>query len=89
MSNISCEPVEGGTGGGYAFIRDGKYGTSQEERGHLGGPYRIQISGFTKELADPNNSDSDSPPLFPSSEATAELPSKNDTKDFEVPASHQ
>lgn len=87
--NISFEPVDGETGGGYAFIRDGKYDTSQEGRGHLGGNHRVQITGFTGQLADPGNPDSGSPALFPPYETTVDLPTRTETKDFEVPASQE
>jgi hypothetical protein len=84
--NIAFEPVEGEVGGGYAFISQGKYDTAAAGRGHLGGPHRVRIVGYTGELVDPSNPDSGSPPLFDAYETTMELPAESTTIDFQVPA---
>ncbi len=83
---IAFEPVEGEVGGGFALIRDGKYDTSQDGRGHLAGKTRVTINGNTGEYVEPDNPDSGTIPLFPSYETTVDLPEGSTTMDFEVPA---
>ena len=83
--NISFEPTEGDVGGGYAFIRDGKFDTTVDGRGHMGGTHRIQITGFTG-VTSPDNPDAGSPPLFEPYETSADLPNESGTMDFEVPS---
>lgn len=86
---IAFEPVEGGIGGGHAFIEDGKYDTSESGRGHLGGQHKVRISGNTGELINPNDPDSDRVPLFSPYETTIDLPGKSGPMDFEVPANQK
>lgn len=83
--NIAFEPVEGDIGGGYAFIRDGKFDTSKEGRGHLGGSHRITVNGNTGEPIEPGNPDAGMVQLFPTYEITEDLPESSSMKDIEVP----
>lgn len=52
---ISFEPTEAGLGGGFAPIRNGKYSTDEDGRGHLSGVTKVKISGFeaTARSSDP------------------------------------
>lgn len=83
---IAFEPVAGEIGGGFAYIRDGKYDTAQEGRGYLAGENRITINGNTGEYVEPGNPDSGTVPLFSGYEVTEDLPEGSTTMDFEVPA---
>lgn len=82
---ISFDPVEGGIGGGFAEIRDGRFDTATDGRGHLGGEHRVRISGNTGQLIgdDPDLTTLDE--LFPPYETTVELPIRSTSMDFEIP----
>ena len=82
---VQFEPAEKGIGGGFAPIRDGKYDTDDDGRGHLGGEHRVQIVGFDG-LVDPNNPDSAAKVMFAPYNTTLDLEAKTTTMDFEVPA---
>ena len=83
--SISFDPVDGGLGGGFAAITDGRYDTSAEGRGHLGGPHNVVITGHTGQQIDPGNPDSGFEPLFPPYETTVDLPSGRSSEDFTIP----
>ena len=83
--NISFEPVSSEIGGGFAFVREGKFDTSEEGRGHLGGEHRVRITGHTGVLIDPNNPDSGTVALFQPYETTLDLPQGSSEQEFEVP----
>lgn len=86
MGEISFDPVDPqGVGGGFAPINDGKFDTSVDGRGHLGGEHRVQIVGFSG-WVDPNDHDKGAVPMFPPYETTIDLPTNTDNMDFEVPA---
>ncbi len=85
LGEISFDPVEQEVGGGFASIQEGKYNTSIDGRGHLGGPHRVHIVGFQGSF-DPGNPDMSPEPLFPPHETTVELPAGSTTMDFDVPA---
>lgn len=78
-------PDEAGIGGGFAFIRDGRYDTSEAGRGHLGGPHLVRISGTSGQPLRANNPESGSAPLFPTYEVSIDLPRRAESRDFEVP----
>lgn len=84
MGDISFDPVEPGIGGGFAPIKDGRFDTNVEGRGHLGGSHRVHIVGF-KGWVDPDDPDKGAIPMFPPYETTIDLPTKGSTMDFEVP----
>ena len=83
--DVQFEPTEKGIGGGFAPIKDGKYDTAVNGRGHLGGEHRVQVVGFDG-LVDPSNPDSAAKVMFAPYNTTLDLPTKTTTKDFEVPA---
>ena len=86
--HISFESPEGsGFGGGFAFIKNGRYDTADGGRGNLGGPHLVRISGFSGQAADRKNPEAGGAALFPNHEETAELPTRIATKDFDVPVS--
>jgi len=85
VGDIQFEPTEKGIGGGSAPIKDGKYDTAVQGRGHLGGEHRVQIVGFDG-LVDPNNPDSAAKVMFAPYSTTLNLEAKTTTMDFEVPA---
>ncbi|MEW4565209.1 hypothetical protein AB1K70_21980 [Bremerella sp. JC770] len=81
---ISFEPTEAGLGGGFAPIRNGKYSTDEDGRGHLSGVTKVKISGFE---ATARSSDPEAVPdaLFAPIETEIELPQSTDQLDFELP----
>jgi hypothetical protein len=83
---ISFEPLQGDAGGGFAFIRSGRYDTAGDGRGHLGGEHRVRITGTTGKPVRPGDPDSGSADLFSPYETTADLSAKLSSLDFEVPA---
>ncbi len=86
---ISFDPVEAGTGGGFAFIVDGAYDTADGGRGHLGGEHLVRITGDTGKLINPDNPDLGTVLLFPTYETTLDLPARRDRRDFDIPAEPQ
>lgn len=82
VGNIMFEPETGGQPG-FAKIKDGKYDTSLEGQGVLGGPHRVTITGLDGiqrgELLNGIQ-------LFPDYRTTADLPASDAVQDFEVPA---
>ena len=87
--NILFEPdgSQGNEGqAGFAKIKDGKYDTSLEGQGVLGGPHQVRITGFD---GVPRGELLLGIPLFPDYTTTAELPQKEAVQDFEVPATQK
>lgn len=82
---VSFEPAEKGVGGGFAPIKDGKYDTAVDGRGHLGGEHTVQIVGF-EGVEDPDSPNPTAKPMFAPYKTTIELPEETTTRDFEVPA---
>lgn len=85
MGEISLDPAERGVGGGFAPITDGRFDTSVDGRGHLGGEHRVRIVGFSG-WVDPNDPDRGAIPLAEPYETTLELPTNTNTMVFEVSA---
>ncbi|MEZ5942700.1 MAG: hypothetical protein R3C18_15005, partial [Planctomycetaceae bacterium] len=82
----------GGTGpAGYAVIRDGKFDTKAEGgMGHPGGAMSIRIEGakapeMKEDPENPGVQTEVGEQLFPPYVTTAELPTSESTKDFDVP----
>lgn len=73
---------------GYAQIIDGKYDTSAESgKGHASGPMIVQIDGQDPESKSTSEGGEEIiKSLFPTYQATADLPKEDTTKDFDVPA---
>ena len=73
---------------GQSKIIDGKYDTNSEDgRGVVGGPHLITIMGFDGKSHGATKSEIGLPGiLFPKYSTTADLPSEDAVKDFEVPA---
>lgn len=69
---------------GFAKIKDGKFDTSVDGKGMIGGAQEITINGSS--VARPEGSDEAIPALFPQYQTQAELPQAKMTLDFEVPA---
>lgn len=68
---------------GAAEIRDGKYDTSVNGKGTIGGPHIVRITGFDGVA----ESEMDVvKPLFAEYQIEVDLPTESGTKDFEVPA---
>lgn len=83
VGQISFEPEAQGTGGGFAPIFDGKFDTTVDGRGHLGGKHQVRIVGFFVTNGDPNGSvDS----LFKPYDQNLDLPKHTSQMDFEVPS---
>lgn len=79
---INFDPVPGSSViPGHATIKNGKYDTRQGV-GHGGGKMQVRIAGFDGvaqgELTQGN-------PLFPEVTTTLDLPTKDDTRDFNLP----
>jgi hypothetical protein len=70
---------------GYAKIKDGKYDTSGEGSGTIGGPHIVKITGLGGET-DPDLFP-EGMPLFPEYQTSVDLPEEETTQDFDVPAS--
>ncbi|MEX0793342.1 MAG: hypothetical protein WD045_09415 [Pirellulaceae bacterium] len=85
MGEISFDPLEQGIGGGFAPINDGRFDTTIDGRGHLGGEHRVQIVGF-KGWIDPSDPDKGAIPLFTPYETTVDFSNGTSTMDFEVPS---
>lgn len=68
--------------GSIALIRDGRYATF-DDRGVVGGPYRVRVEGFD---GVPTGDNADGAPLFPPYELEVDLPKEDGTHDFNVPA---
>lgn len=83
--HLAFDSIQPGTGGGFAHILNGKYDTRHEGRNHPGGLHRVTVVGY-KGLANPKNPDSDVVQLFPAYEVEVELPKRNSTMNFDVPA---
>lgn len=66
---------------GYAEIVDGAYRT--DDKGPVGGPQRIRISGYEGVSSDENHP---ATTLFSDYQTTADLPKANSELDFDVPA---
>ena len=81
---VQFEPVQRGFGGGFAPVKDGKYDTNIDGRGHLGGEHRVQVVGFGG-VVDPTNPASAAIPMFEPYKVTLDLPEKTTERDFEVP----
>ncbi len=82
---ISFEPdtAAGNAGpGGYGEIKGGRYATYRG-MGTVGGPHVVIITGFD---GIPAGELVDGRPLFPEFRTTADLPARQATVDFEVPA---
>lgn len=67
----------------YAVIIGGRFET-EKAKGHVGGPHRVVIQGFTMPAAAPGE-DTLPQPLFSEYTTTVDLPKKNSTQDFVVP----
>lgn len=84
---IVFEPIDPQKGnGGFASIADGKYDTRNAGAGHLGGPHKISIAGFSDEFVRKNDPDSGQKPLFPKYVIDSQDIGTSSTADFEVPA---
>lgn len=70
---------------GTAKIRDGKYDTSNDGRGVVGGPHQVIITGMNKDVED-ITLENRSPPPFPEYTTEVDLPKETSTQDFKVPA---
>lgn len=68
---------------GVAEIRDGKYDTSKNGKGLIGGPHIVRITGFDRATEDETTT---AEPLFSEYKIEVDLPKEGGTKDFEVPA---
>ena len=76
------DPMKGGKGqSGFANILDGKYDTSREGRGILGGAYVIRINGFDGKPADELPFGQ---ALFPEYTEPRELPLSDSTQEFTI-----
>jgi hypothetical protein len=87
--NILFEPngSQGNEGQpGFAKIKDGKYDTSLEGQGVLGGPHQVRITGFD---GVPRGELLLGIPLFPDYTTTADLPKTDAVQDFDVPATQK
>jgi hypothetical protein len=85
VGQIVFEPAAGNRGApAFAKIKDGHYDTSLDGHGTLGGPHIVLIHGrdgvARGELLNGLS-------LFSDFSTTVDLPKKNATRDFEVPAS--
>ncbi len=90
------KPVPGGTivfepdatkgnegAAGYAKIQDGRYDTRAEgDKGTAGGPHLVRILGLD---GIPRGELLNGMPVFPEYSTTADLPTQDSTRDFEVP----
>lgn len=85
MGEISFDPIEQRIGGGFASIQDGKFDTTVDGRGHLGGPHKVRIVGY-KGSFDPSNAEAKLDPMFEPYEVEVDLPTEKTTRDFEIPA---
>ena len=85
VGEISFDPAEKGIGGGFAPIKDGKYDTDADGRGHLGGEHSVRIVGFDG-VVNPDNPDAPAVAIFSPYATTLDLPTKSTSKDLEVPA---
>ena len=85
--HIVFEPdTSAGNKGAAAFakIKDGRYDTSGEGgHGSVGGPHHVRILGLD---GIPRGELLNGLPVFPEYSTTADLPKKDATQDFEVPA---
>jgi hypothetical protein len=68
--------------GSVALIRDGRYAT-HDDRGVVGGPYRVRVEGFD---GVPSGDNADGAALFPAYEIEVDLPKEGGVRDFDVPA---
>jgi len=93
---VSFDPLAGtvgdaaprGIGGGFAHIRKGRYDTTAAGRGHVGGLHRvivIGLSGSSPSQASDGGDFSNNAPLFLPFEFTADLPTRSDQLNIEVP----
>ena len=85
--HIVFEPSAGSANGGspaFAKIKDGRYDTRLEGQGTVGGPHTVLIHGRD---GIPRGELLNGLPLFQDYSTTADLPNKEGTLDFEVPAS--
>jgi hypothetical protein len=69
---------------GHAKIKDGKYDTSVDGSGTVGGPHVVKITGLGGKT-DPDLFP-EGEPLFPEWETSVDLPKEKTTQDFAVPA---
>lgn len=67
--------------GSIAQIEQGRYRT-YDDRGIVGGPYRIRIEGYD---GIPSGDNADGAPVFKPYELEIDLPRENAVRDFEVP----
>lgn len=77
--------------GAVAKIEAGLYQT-QQEKGVVGGPHRVQIKGFTGPPtagAVPAEGESVPQPLFKQYETEVEFPLQSSTYDFEIPSTQK
>jgi hypothetical protein len=71
---------------GFATIKEGKYDTSLDGKGTIGGPHVVRIVGFD---GVPSGQSMEGKPLFHDYQANADLPAEKTTKDFQVPAQNK
>jgi len=83
---ITFEPLEvqEESGDGFAHIKDGKFDTRNDGRGHYGGKHKVIITASSGTLVDPNDPDSGTKPLFEPYETTVEFSEEQSTQDFAV-----
>lgn len=87
---ISFEPVGKDIAPGFATIKNGKYDTTENGVGQIGGAHVVKITGDSRLPVDPNSFQADSyvaKELFPKFQTDAELPKRSSTQDFDVPKS--
>ncbi|HWL09008.1 MAG TPA: hypothetical protein VNQ76_11405 [Planctomicrobium sp.] len=82
---FSPDTSKGNTGPtGYASISNGKFDTSLDGKGTVGGPHMVVIIGLDGK-GDPKSDLPHGSPLFPEFQIAAELPASETVLNFDVP----
>lgn len=68
---------------GFAKIKDSKFDTAYDGKGHIGGPHVVRISGFDGRRAEELP---EGIRLFPDYTSPVDLPKEGTTHDFDVPS---
>ena len=66
---------------GFAYIKDGRYDTTETERGPIGGPHIVRIDGFDGQ---PGEELPMGKPVFKGHQQSIELPLETTTYDFHI-----
>jgi hypothetical protein len=70
---------------GVAKIENGRFDTSKSDKGTVGGPHVVTITGFDNKDVNPDEELPVGMPLFPEYRTTVDLPKEDTTQQFDVP----